>query len=524
MAVSVSVRWLTEQRQLGLVILAGSQGLDRRIEWAHSIELADPSPWLRGGELLLTTGLRLPSADGDELHSYVGRLSRAGVVALGFGVGLSHARVPDAIVAAADAAGLPLLQVPLPTPFIAVIRAVTQRIAEQQYEGVTRASRVQPRMTRAALHGGHRAVLMELATATGGSVLQFGADHDVIEAYPAGAFTLAGAVIDELRLGVGSPSRPDPVASMSSAGPTGVVTAHRLQVGRRLHGHIALVTPGTPTPVDHLLLGHAASLICLEQEKPLRLREAANRFNEMVVGLILDDTLRDRQTAEQLRITGLPVRDGVIALAIGDAHPRRALEAADRALQDRDLPLVGTVSDGHAVVLLPSEPAALAGDLLVATAGSADAALRPAGVCRADTSAGIAGALRQAITAARLAAVRGSSLVNADTMAGHTLMAVPAARAALAALAEHRLRPLADSSRQGDADLVETLRAFLEHHGHWEAASTAIGIHRHTLHKRVDRITVLLGVDLDSAHERAELLLCLSVWSADQRAPGTGSR
>src|SRR5664279_5294165 len=99
MAVSVSVRWLTEQQPLGLVVLAGSTGLERRIEWAHSIELADPSPWLRGGELLLTTGLRLPFAGDDELRSYVDRLNRAGVVALGFGVGLSHARVPDAMVA-----------------------------------------------------------------------------------------------------------------------------------------------------------------------------------------------------------------------------------------------------------------------------------------------------------------------------------------------------------------------------------------------------------------------------------------
>ena len=93
MAVSVSVRWLTEQRQLGLEVLAGATGLDRRIEWAHSIELADPSPWLRGRELLLTTGLRLSPTDRDEHRGYVDRLDRAGVAALGFGIGLSHARV-----------------------------------------------------------------------------------------------------------------------------------------------------------------------------------------------------------------------------------------------------------------------------------------------------------------------------------------------------------------------------------------------------------------------------------------------
>ena len=512
MVVSVSVRWLTEQRQLGLVVLAGATGLDRRIEWAHSIELADPSPWLRGHELLLTTGLRLSPTAADEQRTYVETLDRAGVVALGFGIGLSHDRVPEALVAAAESAGLPLLQVPLPTPFIAVIRAVTERIAQQQYEGVTRASRVQPRMTRAALHGGNRAVLRELVAAIDGSVLQFDADLDLIADYPAGAGVRAGQVVENLRQGTGSTGIPSSVASMSSAGPTGVLTALRLQVGRRLHGYLALVSDRAPTPIDHLLLGHAASLICLEQEKPLRLREAQNRFNEMLVGLLLDDALTDRQTADQLRITGLPLRDGVVALAIGGGDPRRALTAVDLVLQGLELPLVGAVSDDHAVALLPAEPAALIDDVLAGVAGVAPAA---AGFARADTSADIVGALRQAVTAARLAALRGTSVVNADTMAGRSLLAVPATRAALVALAEDRLRPLAGNPQPGDTDLVGTLRAFLEYHGHWEAASAAIGIHRHTLHKRIDRIQDLLGIDLDSAHERAELLLCLSVWSAD---------
>ena len=78
-----------------------------------------------------------------------------------------------------------------------------------------------------------------------------------------------------------------------------------MQVGRRRHGFLALLTPGAPTPVDHLLLGHAASLICLDEEKPLRLRETQNRFNEMLVGLLSDGTLDSGQAAEQLRIAGL---------------------------------------------------------------------------------------------------------------------------------------------------------------------------------------------------------------------------
>ena len=510
MALGVSVGWLIEQRQLGLAVLAGASELDRRIEWVHSIELADPAPWLRGGELLLTTGLHLP-ADGAGQRGYVDSLHLAGVAALGFGIGLSHTRVPDAMLAAADDVGLPLLQVPLPTPFIAVARAVTERIAEQQYEGVTRASRIQPRMTRAALYGGIRAVVKELATATGGRVLLLADDNAVVAAYPRAARQLAGAVVSELRLDARTGSTAEP-AGLASAGPDRVVTGQRLQVGRRLHGHLVLVTAGPPTPIDHLLLGHAASLVCLEQEQPLRLRETQNRFNEMVTGLLLDRTLTGDQAAEQLRIAGLAVRDGFVVLAVGSPDARLTLTALDQALLDRDRPCIGAVSDGHAVVLLPAEPVALSDDLIDAVSRADPALVVHGGRARPTGQDGFADSAGLAISAARVATLRGVPLVDGESIAGQALIAAPAVRSAFQGLAEQRLRPLAQYDLTNDSDLVRTLRAFLEHNGHWEAASTALGIHRHTLHNRVHRIEAMLGVDLDSAHVRAELLLCLLTW------------
>jgi purine catabolism regulator len=174
---SVPVRWLVERRELGLTVLAGKDSLDRRITWAHSIELADPERWLDGGELLLTTGLRLPRS-AQARRDYVARLADAGVAALGFGVGLSFQRVPDVLVDAAERHGMPLLEVPLPTPFVAVARAVSQRLAEVEYEGITQAARGQLAMTRAALRGGPAAVVRQLAAITGGGVALFGRSGD----------------------------------------------------------------------------------------------------------------------------------------------------------------------------------------------------------------------------------------------------------------------------------------------------------------------------------------------------------
>ncbi|MER5363307.1 PucR family transcriptional regulator ligand-binding domain-containing protein [Streptomyces sp. NPDC002785] len=95
----VFLSWLARRHGLGLTVLAGRSALDRKAVCAHNIELADPTPWPSGGELLLTTGLRLPGTPGQ--RACVARLTGVGVAAVALGTGPSHAQVP----AAAETAG-----------------------------------------------------------------------------------------------------------------------------------------------------------------------------------------------------------------------------------------------------------------------------------------------------------------------------------------------------------------------------------------------------------------------------------
>src|SRR5258708_4291901 len=45
--------------ELGLELASGAESAAAHVRWVHSTELLDPTPWLKGGELLLTTGLQL---------------------------------------------------------------------------------------------------------------------------------------------------------------------------------------------------------------------------------------------------------------------------------------------------------------------------------------------------------------------------------------------------------------------------------------------------------------------------------
>src|SRR5436190_20153215 len=93
---------------------AGDGGMDSPVRWVHISELEDPTPWLSGGELLLTTGMQL--TDAGRQREYVARLAAHGLAGLGFGTGFAHEAVPECLAAAADEHGFPLFEVPFEVP------------------------------------------------------------------------------------------------------------------------------------------------------------------------------------------------------------------------------------------------------------------------------------------------------------------------------------------------------------------------------------------------------------------------
>ena len=67
---AITVRNLLEQRSLNLRLAVEGSGatLDSPISWVQVSESADPTTYLEGGELLLTTGLVMPDGTPDATH------------------------------------------------------------------------------------------------------------------------------------------------------------------------------------------------------------------------------------------------------------------------------------------------------------------------------------------------------------------------------------------------------------------------------------------------------------------------
>src|SRR5688572_7077177 len=103
--------------ELGLSLATGKEAAESPIRWVHISELLDPTPWMSGGELLLTTGIQLHEEE--QQRAFVRMLVDHHVAGLGFGTGIEHDQLPPAILDEAEQHGFPLFDVPFEMPFIA---------------------------------------------------------------------------------------------------------------------------------------------------------------------------------------------------------------------------------------------------------------------------------------------------------------------------------------------------------------------------------------------------------------------
>ena len=465
----------------------------------HVSELADPTAFLDGGELLLTTGLGFQrSAAGEPpsvlwFSAYVQRLVSRGVAALAVGLGPVHAAIPEGLIDAAAKAGLPLLVVPPPTPFLAISRRYWSMVAASGQRELAEMLSAHRSLVAASLGTSPESgVLRRLAGVTGGWAAMLQGDGAVRAVWPkerrAAARDLQGAV-----------RRLHAVGSATSVSlPVGAddVVVQPIGEERRLLGYLA-VGHARPLPRQAQQLAMTAvALLTLVSAHAGRLRLAARGSEAIVL-----DLLRSGEAGAARRVAtflGLDLPDRArVALVSGGADPGEVTDELLLRLEgppgtaDRVL-LAGTLGADCALLLadVPGCADWLA-SLIKPSPGARAALAAPAGLDRA------AEAFRRADAAlADAAAGTVADLGRADA-------AAPLDTPDLRAWAEWRLSPVADAP-----GLAATVAAVLRARSEQEAARL-LGVHRHTIRGRIARAESLLGVSLDDPDTRAELWLAL---------------
>lgn len=470
--------------QLGhdLEPVAGFTAPDTEISGVHISELLDPTGYLSGGELLLTTGLALPRNKTD-CNRYARRIKDAGVCALTIGLGPIHAAPPPSLVAACHKADLVLLQVPGPTPFQAIMKAywvAVSRATEQRLNDILAAHRAL--VDAAASSDAPAAILRSLARAMNGWAASLSPLGKIDHVYPprmeADAELVRGEINRMQVAGVRS------AASFDAAG--NVVVVFPLAVEGQIVGFLAVGTPETlDSPRRHVVLT-ACALLSIEAVLRQR-KETARDATRRCVATLVD-------------------------LGMIDAARRLAAEVDAPSLGNEGLVLVLRCRDSAAAAVIVQQWCAHA--LVVQVDPNLGWFLLPPrhpplhdlerSILASDPTA--AGIISEPVRLEDCGGVRIRLLESLDALEhGELLLASEPAGRRRSALATG-LDELVTAERPV---LTAALAGYLRHRGNWEKASRDLGIHRNTLRYRVDRCRVRLDADLDDPDISAELWLLM---------------
>ena len=488
-------------RLAGELRLAGDSGAvpTTPLSGVHISELVDPTPYLEGGELLLTTGMPLRGGAA-AIDAYVERLVDKGVSALGLGLGEGIDEANPVLLAACERRGLTLLLVPRAVPFMHVSRGYWQLVGKtEQTEIASRVSLQLALATAATLANSTEAILGSLAQGLGGWAAYVPADGSTEKVWPAGAREL----MPQLRLEMARFSRVETTSSATFSLNGADVVEHSIMIGRRRVGYLAVGSGRRLHTADRQLILTSCMLLSLTVQRGQEGSLAEARLAAAVATLLF---------------TGHVAAARVVLTEV--AGLRLGAFARVLALRGDGIAELNSSELAAAVAGLEGVPHGL--DLVVGRSPIRCMIDGTLYVVLDDNASAVPESSKETpdANAPRGTAARGTAALGTAT----PLERLPVARAdldrACGGATPGHLVVLADSDARTTAwievlaaqprgDLIATVRAYLAHRGSWERAARELGIHRNSLRHRIALATALIGADLDDPDTAAPLWLAL---------------
>jgi purine catabolism regulator len=484
---------LLERTDLRLRLIVRGD-LSRHIRWVHSSELRNPAPYLRGGEVVLSSGVWY--VDDASVERFVGGLAESGVAALGFGTHAELPVVPPAVVRAAESKGITLFEVPDDVPFLVVTEAFVEASMASHERPLRESASRNAELVRSLQGGQGLEALLRVLT----------------RAIPGSAAVVAG---DRVLARVGPTDLPSQVVSAILNSADGAIADA---------GYVAYPIPGGPATVFLVVPRHAdapsideraavdqvVAFLAIELQRLRSIRENGRRYAAELFDLIDAGAHEYSSTVARMRSLGLAPNEPMVVACVEGPDQERALRHVEAWLDTRPGPNVAGVKTGQVLVLLPVAAQvdldALAAELYAGVGG--DLLVGVGSVAR--DARGIRDSAVEARHACRFAARRRDiGYATHDSLASHAVLLATQPDQTLARFEDALLGPLVAHDAKRQAGLIDTLYRFLSSSGHFRETADDLHIHVNTLRQRLKRVEELTGRDLSKMDDKVDFWLAL---------------
>jgi purine catabolism regulator len=523
-------------------VVAGAVGLDRPVRWVHVAEVPDIASLLRGGELVLTTGIGLPADDGG-LRAFINELADVGVSGVLVELGRRYAAsVPRVMIAAAQRRQLPLVELRRPTPFVRITEAVHALIVDAQLTELRASEEIHQRFTELSVEGAEPAeVLQQVAELAGCPVILENLSRQVLAYDPAG--DSAELLLDGWEQ---HSRRIQPTGRTGYDADTGwlvtTVGARGQDWGRLLlrwpPGGDApgVASPSPPTRLT-ILVERAASTLALGRLIRRDAEGLERQIHRTLLTALLDHTRPIDEVALRARALGVPLdRRHLVGVVVRHRHDdadaarlRDLAEAVSQALREAKVPGLASALDEQSVGALLALRSEVEEDRSLSAFAAALRRVRvderAAGNGRPGAGAVIvaAGSGVGTLREARRSLVEARQVAEAARHDGRDVAVFRLPHVGLAGLlhllrdepriqtfVERELGPLlAYDAKHPREQLLGTLRAYLEHGRNKSAAAAAAHLSRPAFYERLSRIARVLDADLESVEACLSLHVAL---------------
>ncbi|MER7506252.1 PucR family transcriptional regulator ligand-binding domain-containing protein [Nonomuraea pusilla] len=517
-------------------VVAGADRLDSKVRWVHVGEIADIAHLLRGGELVLTTGVALPE-DPEKLADYIGELATVGASGLIVELGRRFVReLPRAVVKSAEEHGLPVIVLTRETPFVQITESVHAWIIDNQLEELRASEQLHEVFTELSVEGASpAAVLSQAARLAGRPVLLENLAHQVL------AFESAGRDAGALLAGWETRSRAVAPAERTAYDQASGWLVTMVGARGQDWGRLIVLCDTPPTPRLMVLAERAATTLALGRLLERHQESLERQAHGTIIAGILTHAYADPdEAAARARAVGVPLTGRkLISVVIrptdpldqaldGQAQLGELAEATAAACRDARLPaLVGALDQERVGVLLPLPPRTTAEPALGALAERLRM-LWPSGafvLAAGSVVESIRDVRRSFLEAEQVAdvAVRqpdGRAYYRLPDLRLRGLLHLLRDDARLQTFAERELSPLLAHDAQRGGDLTRILRIYLDAGRNKAVAAQKAHLSRPAFYDRLRRLERILDTDLDDVESCLSLhvaLLALESFRRDGR-------